>query len=168
MSNLFEKKLKDYLTVYKIPIGPNDLDPTIFVYDPTLKAPVLSPRVIEQISNDLKSFSGEQPSRIKHVYVTGKTLNPGNKDRHSSLNVLIVMNKDIMDNDVDGILAEEVLKLTKALSGRLATGTTHPINYNVSMRDIDASKHKGIYDVLNTRWHKIPNGIHHGKGSLFK
>ncbi len=166
MIKLFEKKLKDYLTVYKIPIGPNDLDPTLFVYDPTLDAPLLSPRILTQITKDLQSFTGEQPSRIKNAYVVGKTMKPGNKDRHSSLRVVIVMDKNIMDADVDGILAEEVLKLAKSLSGRLAMGTTHPIDYTVSMRDIDTAKYEGIYDVLNSRWHKIPNGVKHGKGPL--
>ena len=166
MINLFEKKLKDYLTVYKIPIGPNDLDPTLFVYDTTLDAPLLSPRVIEQINNDLQSFSGEQPSRIKNAYVVGKAIKPGNQDRHCPLRVMIVMEKNIMDADVDGVLAEEVLKMAKALSGRLATGTTHPIEYMVSMRDIDPSRYDGIYDVLHFRWLKIPNGIKHGKGPL--
>lgn len=166
MIKLFEKKLEDYLTIYKIPIGPNDLDPTLFVYDPTLNAPILNPQIIAQITKDLQSFSGEQPSRIKEAYVVGKTMKPGNQDRHSSLKVLIVMDKNIMDADVDGLLAEEVLKIAKALSGRLAIGTTHPIDYMVSMRDIDTTKYEGIYDVLHSRWHKIPNGVKHGKGPL--
>jgi hypothetical protein len=166
MINLFEKKLQDYLTVYKTPIGPNDLDPTLFVYDPTTSAPLLSPRIIEQITKDLQAFSGEQPSRIKNAYIIGKTVLPGNIDRHSPLKVVIVMNKDIMDADVDGVLAEEILKMTKSLSGRLATGTTHPINYTVSMRDIDTERYQGIYDIQNGRWLKIPSGAQHGKGSL--
>lgn len=166
MIKLFEKKLKDYLTVYKTPIGPFDLDPSLFVYDPYLKAPILNPQILAQITKDLQSFSGEQPSRINNAYVVGRSMKPGNKDRHSSLKVIIVMNKNIMDVDVDGLLAEEILKLAKSLSGRLAIGTTHPIDYVVSMRDIDTTKYEGIYDVLNSRWHKIPNGVKHGKGSL--
>lgn len=166
MINLFEKKYGDYLTVYKAPIGPHDLDPTVFVYDPNIKAPILSPSIIAQITKDIEAFCGEQPSRVKNAYVVGKVTKPGNKDRHSPLRVIIVMEKNIMDNDIDGVLAEEILKLAKNLSGRLAIGTTHPIEYSVSMRDVDTSKYEGIYDVMHSRWHKIPNGVKHGKGSL--
>lgn len=166
MSNLFEKKLEDYLTFYKTPIGPNDLDPALFVYDSSSHTFQLHTNVLAQIDKDLQSFSGEQPSRIKKAYIVGKALRPGNNDRHSSLKVIIVLNKDIMDMDVDGILAEDLLTLAKHLSNRLAIGTTHPIVYSLSVRDIDASNYNGVYDLQNARWYKIPSGVKHGKGSL--
>ena len=161
MMNLFERKLEDYLTVYKIPVGKDQLDPTVFEYSPHFEAPILSERIIAQIVKDLQVFAGEQPSRVEHCYLTGKIVKPGNTDSSCSLDVMIVLNKKIMDADIDGLLSEEILKLAKNLSGRLAVGTTHPINYRVTTRNIDPSLHNGIYDISNGRWLKVPNGLNH-------
>ena len=159
--NLFEKKLQDYLTVYKVPIGPDDLDPSLFVYSAFTKAPQFNPQIAAQIIKDLEAFTGEQPTRIKQAFLVGKALVPGTKSRTCPLNVLILLNKDLMDIDIDGLLAEELLNLAKSLSGRLAIGTTHPINYSLTTRDIDPSDYEGIYDLSKGSWYKIPNGLRH-------
>lgn len=159
--NLFEKNLIDYLTVYKIPIGPKDLDPSLFQFDLEKQVPFLREPVLAQITKDLQAFAGEHPSRIKRCYLVGNSIKPGCKDRTCPLKIFVVLNKEIMDLDVDGLLAEEILKTAKALSGRLAVGTTHPINYYITTRNLESSDYEGIYDVSNAHWFKIPNGLTH-------
>jgi hypothetical protein len=73
--------------------------------------------------------------------------------------VLIVLNKKIMDTDVDGLAAEDLLKHAKLLSGKLATGTTRPIRYVLSVRDIETDSYEGIYDLFKNEWVKTPNGL---------
>jgi hypothetical protein len=157
--NRFEQKLKDYLTVYKIPIAPNSLDPQLFYFPETGENPKLLPVVHAQIINDLESFVGEQPQRIKKYYLVGDALIPGNNNRKSELKVVIVLNKDLMDIDLDGLLGEELLKLANALSNRLVTGTVHPLRYTLTVRDVDPSEHEAIYDIAQHCWKKLPSGI---------
>ena len=159
MAKRFEQKIKDYLTIYKIPIAPDSLDPALFYSPETGEPPKLQPAVHAQITNDLQSFAGEQPQRIKKYYLVGDAILPGNKNRKAELKVLIILNKDLMDIDIDGLLGEELLKLAEALSKRLAVGTLHPIRYVLSVRNIEPSEHKGVYDVANYDWLKLPNGI---------
>ena len=159
MSKRFNQKLKDYLTVYKIPIAPNSLDPLLFYFPETGEEPKLLPIIHSQITNDLQNFAGEQPQRIKNYYLTGKAVLPGNKHRQSELKVVIVLNKDLMDIDLDGLLAEELLKIANSLSNRLASGTSHPIRYVLSMREMNPSEHEGIYDIAKQTWIKLPTGI---------
>lgn len=159
--SLFEKKLIDYLTVYKVPIGPKDLDPSLFQFDLNRKAPFLREPIVAQISKDLQAFAGEHPARIKRCYLVGNAVKPGYPDRSCPLKIFVILNKEIMDLDVDGLLAEEILKIARALSGRLAVGTTHPIEYYITTRDLEPSDYEGIYDVSNAYWVKIPNGLNH-------
>jgi hypothetical protein len=159
MVKKFDQKLKDYLTVYKIPIAPNSLDPLLFYFPETGEQPKLLPAIHAQIINDLEAFVGEQPQRIKKYYLTGDAVLPGNKNRKAELKVLIVLNKELMDIDIDGILAEELLKLAKTLSNRLAVGTVHPIRYVLSIRDVDLSEHEGLYDIRTNEWVKLPSGV---------
>lgn len=158
-SKRFEQKLKDYLTVYKIPIAPNSLDPQLFYFPETGEQPKLLPAIHSQIINDLEAFVGEQPQRIKKYYLIGDTVVPGNKNRKAPLIILIQLNKDLMDIDIDGILSEELLKLTKRLSNRLAIGTLHPIQYRLTVRNLDPKEHKGVYDLAQQSWIKLPNGV---------
>ena len=159
MEKRFEQKLKDYLTIYKVPISPDSLDPTLFYFPETGETPRLQPAIHAQITNDLEMFAGEQPQRIKKYYLVGNAVLPGNKNRKAELKVLIILNKNLMDIDIDGLLSEELLKLAKALSKRLAVGTVHPISYLLSVRDIEPTDYKGIYDIAHHEWLKLPSGI---------
>lgn len=156
--NLFEKKLKDYLTILKVPINPEDFDPALFYFSEQQNQYVLNPQIATQIAKDLEFITSEQPSRIKDCYLVGDCVVPGKTTKNSKLDVMIVLNKNLMDIDVDGLLAEEILKICSKLSGRLAVGTVHPIHYLVSIRDIDSTSYEGIYDLKKGGWHKLPNG----------
>ncbi len=156
---LFEKKYIDYLTTYKIPVGPNQLDPTVFYYSETGEEPKLLPAIHAQITKDLETFTSNQPQRIKGYYLVGNACKTGPKSRKGDLRVLIELNKDIKDIDVDGLAAEAILNLAKNLSGKLATGTSRKIVYTITVRPIDVSSYEGIYDIPKFRWLKAPNGL---------
>ena len=157
--DLFEKRLESYLTLYKIPLGPNQLDPTVFYFSETGDLPRLLPSIITQISRDIEFIVDGQPSRVENYYLVGPALKPGNKNRSGELKVLVIINKKIMDVDVDGLSAEQLLRVAKRVSGKLATGTTRPINYTISVRDIEKDNYEGIYNLFTNEWVKIPNGL---------
>jgi hypothetical protein len=157
---LFEKKYSDYLTVYKVPIGPDQLDPTVFYMPETGEEPKLLPGIHTQIVSDLEKFSSGQPHRIKNYYLVGPATKPGSKNRTGELRVIIELNKDVMDLDIDGLLAEEILKLSKTLSGKLAVGTTRKIVYVPTVRPIsEYTNYEGIYDIFHFSWYRLPAGI---------
>ena len=156
---VFEKKYVNYLTTYKIPIGPNQLDPAVFYHSETGEEPKLLPSIHSQIMKDLEMFAGGQPERVDGYYLVGPACKPGTKNRTGELRVIIVLNRKIMDIDVDGLLAEEILKMAKNLSGKLAVGTTRKIDYLPTVRPLDKDSYEGIYDIPNFKWIKIPNGV---------
>jgi len=159
LTNVFEKKYVKYLNVYKTPISPGQLDPNVFYFPETGEAPKLQQSIHSQIIRDLEQFAGNQPHRIKEYYLVGPVTNPRSKNRNGDLKVIILLNKHLMDIDVDGLLAEEILKMTKHLSGRLAVGTGRKIVYSPTIRDIDPSNHPGVYDISKFCWTKIPEGV---------
>lgn len=156
---LFEKKYVDYLTVYKIPIAPNQLDPVVFYSSEIGEEPKLLPSIHSQIVSDLEKFVSGQQQRVKGYFLVGPATEPGSKNRLGELRVIIELNKNLMDVDVDGLLAEEILKLAKALSGRLAVGTGRKIMYIPTVRSMESTDYKGIYDIPNFRWLKLPSGV---------
>jgi hypothetical protein len=155
----FDKKLKSYLTVYKVPLAPNSLDPTVFYFPERGEQPRLLPSVHAQITNDIEMFVSAQPARIKRYVIVGDVVTPGKDNKKAEIKVLIVINKDLLDVDPDGLHAEEVLKLANSLSGRLAVGTLHPIRYVPMVRDIDPKNYNAIYDIPNFEWIKLPSGL---------
>jgi hypothetical protein len=155
----FDKKLKSYLTVYKVPLAPNSLDPTVFYFPENGQHPRLLPSVHAQITNDIEMLVSGQPARVQNYVIVGDIVKPGKATSNKEIKVMVVINKNIKDVDVDGIAAEELLKLANTLSGRLATGTTHKIRYVITVRDIDPKDHEGIYDIPNMNWIKTPSGL---------
>ena len=156
---LFEKKYINYLTMYKIPIGPNQLDPTVFYFSETGEEPTLLPSIHAQITGDLEQFTSGQPQRINNYYLVGSATKPGSKNRTGDIRVIIEINNKIMDVDVDGLQAEEIMKLAKNLSGKLAVGTCRKIMYILTVRPVSAEDYEGIYDIAKFSWAKIPNGL---------
>lgn len=157
---IFEKEYGQYLTVYKVPIAPGQLDPTVFYIDEQGSLPILLPIIQTQIAKDLEMFIGaDQTHRIKGYYLVGPATIPGNKNRSGELTVLINLNKNIKDTELDSLHAETILQVAKELSNRLATGTTRKINYIPTIRSIDEFDYDGIYDIENNSWIKIPNGV---------
>lgn len=159
MQSAFNKKLKNYLQVYKTPIAPDSLDPSVFYFPETGEQPRLLPGVEAHILNDMEQFSPQLPSRIGHCLMAGPVTVPGNKNRTAPIDVFIVLSKGLLDLDLNGLVAEEMLRLAKALSGKCAVGTTRPIQYTLRARDIDPSDFEGIFDVYTRSWKKLPSGV---------
>lgn len=153
-----ERKLRDYLTINKIPLAPNSFDPNIFyssengTFDPRLL-----PQLHSQILADVERICGEQHQRIKKYALVGSYDDFTLKNRTNPLKIVLVLNKDLMDLDLDGILAEAILRAAKEISGRLAIGTLRPINYIPSMRVVKKEDYEGIYDLFTNEWIKIPS-----------
>jgi hypothetical protein len=158
MTRLFEKKYSDYLTVYRIPVGPNQLDPVVFSCSDKGEEPKLLPAIHAQITQDLERLVSNQPERIKNYYLVGPATKPGSKNKTGDIRVVVELNKNIMDADIDGLLAEDLLKLAKSLSGKLATGTCRKIMYVLTVRPVAPSDYEGIYNIPHFNWLKLPQG----------
>jgi hypothetical protein len=158
-NNDFNKKLKSYLTVYKVPIAPDSLDPTVFYFPETGELPRLLPGVQAQITNAIEMLVSGQPSRVVRYVIVGDAVSPGTKKRDTDIKVIVQLNKAIMDVDVDGLLAEDVLKLCDTLSNKIAIGTMRKIRYIPTIRDIDVADYSAIYDVPTSSWLKVPSGL---------
>ena len=157
----FDNKLKNYLTVYKIPIAPDSLDPTVFYFPETGEAPKLLPAIHAQITNDIEMFTSGQPSRVTEYVIAGQVLEPGSNNKTCDINVYIILNPNLLDVDVDGLLAEEILKLADSLSGKLAGKSLHKIKYIPSIRQIENTldKYDAVYNVRLQSWLKTPKGL---------
>lgn len=159
-SSNFNTKLKKYLTVYKVPLAPNSLDPTVFYFpDDTSETPILQRGIEAQINNDITHIAGTDASRIVRYVVVGDAVDPSSKDPSKDIKVLVQLNKNIMDVDVDGLLAEEILKLCNVLSGKIAVGSMRKIQYLPTVRPINTNSYEGIYDVFSRQWLKVPSNI---------
>jgi hypothetical protein len=159
----FDDKLKKYLTVYKIPIAPNSLDPTLFYFPETGEPPKLLPGVHAQILNDLNFFVSDHPTVLEKIVLVGSCLQPGLTNKSADLKVLLILNKKLLSLDIDGILAEEILKLANTLSGKLASTSLHKIQYIPTIRTLEevSKTYSAIYDLYTSSWSKLPSGLKH-------
>ena len=164
---LFEKKYIDYLTIHKIPIGLNQLDPTVFAFFEAGEEPKLLGGIHAQITRDLEIFTSGQQQRIEGYYIVGPVTMPKTRaklqnsksKRGKNLIVKIQLNANLKDIDVDGMQAEALLKLAKQLSGKYAGQSSWTIVYDIITRPIEEYGHKGVYDLFNCCWKTIPNGL---------
>lgn len=160
MNKQSKLKLKDYLTINKIKIAPNSLDPNVFYFVEGNLTPFLHPSLASQITRDVEAFCGYQPQRIERYLLVGDCLKPGNQNRTSSLKVLLLLNKNLLDLDIDGLLAEDILRLANQLSGRLGVGTLRPIIYSPTIRKIEQlSEYEEMYDIFSQKWIKEPSNL---------
>lgn len=155
----FNKKLSRYFTFYKTPIAKDQLDPTLFYFPETGEYPVLHQGVHAHILNDMEMFCSNQPSRIKTCCIVGDAVTPGKGSKEWPVKVMIVLNKQILDADIDGLLAEEILKLSKSLSNRMIVGTTRRIEYIPTVRNVRKEDYDGIYEIPSQQWIKKPSGL---------
>lgn len=157
---LFEKKYAGYLTAYKIPIAPNQLDPTVFYTPDEGGEYKLLPSIHAQIARDLELMTGnDQPHRIKGYYMVGPAVTPGDKNKNGDIKIIVYINNDIKNVDINGTRAEMLLQVANELSNKKAIGTTRDIVYIPTVRPPDPKTHEAIYDLLNHSWIKTPNGL---------
>ena len=100
--------------------------------------------------NDIEKFKDLVPVVV--YFVLGSILTK-NYSPHSDIDV------NVQIDPPDDTVVESVFDLIKNLNGRLAAGTTHPINYFVIQDDYDLDSADGAYDVANEAWIKEPEDL---------
>ena len=140
---------KEFVNESIVDIPRDTLDPKVFSF-PENGQPVLQTAVKKQIMTDLTKIDNIIP--VKNFYIIGSILTKRwNDDSDIDVNV------EIEDRGKeDEQFSEIVMRITKKMNGKLATGTSHPINYYVMREEYDVDKTDGAYDVMNHKWLKIP------------
>jgi predicted nucleotidyltransferase len=128
------------------------LDPTVFELADDGFPPKLQPAIKNQILEDLLHFQRSIP--VNKVLIIGSILTR-NYSRDSDIDVTVEVNKEDIDQDT-GILGIEALtQVLRSLNGKLATGTTHPINYYITT-EFKEENADAIYDFDSDTWIKEP------------
>jgi len=128
----------------------NSLDPTVFQFQDGLK-PILSPKIKVQIMEDITKI--QQLLTVNQFYIIGSILTRNYSPRSD-----IDVNIEIFGEDLDDDLVYgRTLTVLKEMNGRLANGTTHPINYYIiKAGKFDLTRTEGAYDVESEKWLKEP------------
>jgi len=166
MNKLFEEEFKKaYLKYHTNPLSPNSLDPRVWYFLPDGGDPKLQPSIKAQILFDIdriNSSEHEQGSkRVWDYFMVGPVLNEHSSEK-CSINILVQINKTNLTDP----LKERILQTIKQISGRLATGTLHPIHYIPTIRDLDKEKYSAIYHPYTEKWIKKPRFLGEGKTDL--
>ena len=146
--NTFDNIVRTKLLDSVMTLSREDLDPAIFQPRengvPTLREPI---RV--QILKDVDEIRAILP--VVKFFVIGSILTK-NYDRTTDIDVSVQVDAEL----VDSISTADIMYLLKQINGKMASDTTHPINYYVVTDEYDPSKAEAIYDVVNDRWIKEP------------
>jgi len=166
MKKVFEEEFrKAYLKYHTNPIAPDSLDPRIWYFLPDGGDPILLPQIKTQIFQDIDRInSAEQEFAKKRVwdyFIVGPVLQENSSER-SSINVLVQINKTNLDDS----LKERILQTIKNISGKLATGSLHPIYYIPTIREIDKDRYSAIYHPYTQKWIKKPRFLGEAKTDL--
>jgi predicted nucleotidyltransferase len=132
-----------------VDISRNSIDPSVFEF-PDTGLPILHPAIKEQIINDIHKI--DEIIHVVDFYLCGSILTRKYSPT-SDIDVNVHVNSD------DNVEKEKALMLLKQINGRLAAGTTHPVNYFIMEGKIDFSKFNGVYDIENERWRKEPVNV---------
>lgn len=164
--NLFEKEFRDsYIKYHTNPIPDNVLDPRVFSVSPDGGDPKMLPEVKLQIINDIDFINAAEAeynrTRVEDFFVYGPILKPGSSDK-CTINVLV----KISTTNLTDVLKERILNAIKTVSGRLATGTVHPIVYVPTIREIDLDSYDAVYHPYTEKWIKKVRQLGEAKHSL--
>jgi len=145
MNNTFFT-FKQYLSESVVDIPKNSLDPTVFSF-PEDSPPVLQSAIKKQIMRDIERISNVYP--VDNYYIIGSILtkryNP-NSDIDVCVELEPSANGQVTNN--------ELIRVAKVVNGKLATGTTHKINYRLMQHQYDLDKTDAAYDIKNEKWIK--------------
>jgi hypothetical protein len=164
----FNTKLKQYLTLYKPPITPESLDPQLFYVPEQSFFPVLVPAIRMQILSDIEVIRGHSPARVDLCAIVGNAVTPGKKDRTSDVRVMVLLNKRMLDKDIEAAASTEILQLCKHLSNKYAIGTTRKIVYVPTLRPEQIQEKESVYCVVSDSWIKSPFNIKQDSYATFK
>jgi len=139
---------KEYIIEAITDVPRDTLDPTVFSF-PSDGQPKLQTAIKKQILSDITKIDNILP--VKQFFIIGSILTKRyNKDSDIDVNVEIE-NRGVSDEEYAGLIS----RVLKKLNGKLATGTTHPINYYIMREEYDLEKTDAAYDVMNNKWLKI-------------
>lgn len=148
------KTFSEYINESALDIPKNSLDPTVFdFFDDRL--PVLKAGIKYQIAKDVDAI--EEVLRIKRFYIVGSILS-----RKYNQDTDIDVTVEVDERNIDEMLEAKAFRLVDKMNGKLAIGTTHPINYYIFVKqdeEIEEHRFEGIYDVINDKWIKQPKDL---------
>lgn len=145
---MFDDIVINLLKESVVTLSKDDLDSTVF----TSKmggVPVLHDAIKIQILKDIDEIRKTAP--VVNFYLIGSILTK-NYDRNSDLDITVQIDEQFVDN----ISAISILHVLKELNGKLATGSSHPINYYITTQELDTDKTEAVYDIVNEKWLKTP------------
>lgn len=140
---------KQFIKESVVDIPRDTLDPTVFSF-PESGQPVLQSAIKDQIMKDIHRLGSVFP--IKDFYIIGSILTR-RYNENSDIDVNVELDSR---GDTDEMATSSILKILKKVNGRLATGTTYPINYYIMRDEYDLDKTEAAYDVMSDRWLKLP------------
>lgn len=143
MQHTFKHFLKESI----IDIPRNTVDPTVFSIHPG-GHPILQLGIKQQILKDINKINVKFP--VTKFYIVGSILTK-HYNRDSDIDVNVEIDVDRLNNDGH---QEAIMRLIKKINGKMAIGTTHPINYYITREEYDLDKTDAAYDVLNNKWIK--------------
>ena len=147
------KKFDLYVQESAIDIPKHSLDPTVFETANEVSEPIMHPSIKKQIIQGIQDF--ERLMIVNRCYVVGSILTKAYTSE-SDIDVNLEVNRE----EIDDLMEVKLLAVLKTVNGKLATGTTHPINYYILMAgDVDESSFDGMYDVMNEKWLKVPKDL---------
>jgi hypothetical protein len=136
-----------YLTESILDIPRDGLDPAVFQF-PEEGAPIIHPRIRAQIIKPLVDINQIVP--ILDYFIIGSILTP----RYNSTTDIDVCLE--VDEEISAIKMENLISMLKVINGKLAIGTTHPINYYIVKGQYDLDKTDAAYDIADDNWLKEP------------
>jgi hypothetical protein len=166
MNKLFKEEFeKAYLKYHTNPVPPNSLDPRVWYFNPDGGDPILLPQIKTQIFQDIDRINAAEQAFVKRrvwdYFIVGPVLQENSSER-CSINVLVQINKTNLDDP----LKERILQTIKDINGKLATGTTHPLYYIPTIREIDKEGYSAIYHPYTEKWIKKPRFLGEAKTDL--
>lgn len=144
--NKFDRYIYSFLNESVVDIPRNSLDPSVFEFSDS-NAPILHPLIKTQIAQDIEEIARVIP--VTRYFIVGSILTK-NYTSNSDLDVNVEV--DPPSNRVP----TEIFDIVKQINGKLAGGTTHPINYYIMEENYDLDKTEAAYDVANEVWIKEP------------
>lgn len=147
--NIFNNYFNSFINESVLDIPRNSLDPTVFEF-PDGGNPIMHPAIKTQIMSDIDKL--REIVDVVTYFVIGSILTK-RYNPHSDIDVNVQID---VPNDRT---VEQIHDLIKQLNGKLATGTTHPINYYIMQGEYNLDKTYAAYDVANEVWIKEPEKV---------
>lgn len=146
------KPFEKYIQESSVDIPKSNLDPTVFQFPDGGGQPYLQPSIKKQIVDALNNFEGY--IQVEDVYIVGSILTKLYNE-NSDIDVNLITT----DANVDDLTTTQLLTIIRQINGKLAIGTTHPINFYIVLNAFDPINYDAIYDLRSDKWIKEPQNI---------